>query len=134
MDELYVLFEMKLLETISKDGETAVRFEWRMDKWSSINDHRIIVRAPQINEEFKFGPCARFGLRRVHRFFGDASISDCGLGFQNPQIITYDLKRDESGSISLTVEDSNRSEPVRIDLGRDPSSREWKEDAETDMY
>ena len=123
---------MKLFEAKSKDGATAVRFEWRMDEWGSTHDHRIVARTPQIDEEFRFGACARFGLRRVHRFFGDASITECGLGFQNPQIITYDLKRDESGSISLTVEDSNRREPIRIDLGCDLSTRQWKEEVVSD--
>ncbi len=123
---------MKLLEAISKDGATAVRFEWRMDEWGSTHDHRIVAKTPQIEEEFRFGGCARFGLRRVHRFFGDVTIAECALGFRNPQIITYDLKRDETGAISLTVEDSNRSEPVGIDLGCDLATREWKEEAEGD--
>jgi hypothetical protein len=125
---LIVLSEMKLVEARSKDGETILRFEWSMDEWGSIHDHRIIARSPYLNEEFRFGECARFGLRKVHRFFGDASIADCGLGFRNPQIITYDLNRNSTGSISLTVEDANRREPISVDLGCDIETREWKED------
>lgn len=121
---------MKVLEITSKDGANVVRFEWRMNKWGSTYDHRIIARAPQIEEEFKFGGCARFGLRKVHRFFGDAKVRESGHGFQNPQIMTYDLKRNESGFISLTVEDSYRSEPFHFDLGCDSTVRGWKEDVE----
>ena len=87
---------------------------------------------PQVEMEFKFGKCARFGLRKVHRFFGDSTIPKCGLGFQNPQVITYDLRRDRSGSTSLSVEDSTGSEPIHVDLGCDLATRVWKGESESD--
>ena len=49
------------------------------------------------------------------------------MGFQNPQIQTYDLRRHDAGRITLTVNDAARSEPLHLDLGSAIAIRDWKE-------
>ena len=110
---------MRLFEATSKDGRTTLNFQWHMDEWGSIHDHNIRVETSQLNEEFRFGACARFGLKRVQQFLGDESVFDCELGFKNPHIITYKLQRSSNGAVSLTVADSTRSDALVVELGCD---------------
>ncbi len=110
---------MKRLIVNSSDGATVVNFEWETDKWSSIHMHRLLVSNAQMIEIFEFGPSARRGLKRVNEFFDDPSIRKSGHGFRNPQIIVYDLTRDENGAIFVKIEDSARSAPLLLALGVD---------------
>ena len=110
---------MKLFEASTQDGSTSLRFEWFDDEWGSIKEHRISVREEESEEVFSFGACARFGHRRVLSFFRDNKVGEASLGFRNPQIICYTLGRDESGCVSLSVEDSARAERLHYSLGSD---------------
>lgn len=132
MDVLYVLQIMKRLIVNSSDRGTVLTFEWEADEWGSIHTHRILVNNAKMNETFELGPSARRGLKRVNEFFNDPSISESGHGFRNPQIIVYDLTRDEKGAIFVKIEDSSRSEPLLLTLGSDVVTRQEDTDAEQD--
>ena len=125
-----VLLTMKRLIVNSSEEATLVIFEWEANEWSSIHMHRILVSNAQMTETFEFGPCARRGLKRVNEFFNDPSIRESGHGFRNPQIMVYDLTRDENGAIFVKIEDSAQSSPLLLALGSDVVTRQEDTDAE----
>jgi hypothetical protein len=55
------------------------------------NDFHIDVTSESGAQQFRFGPCAVHGLRKLSKFFRDGCPGVCQSGFRNPDIRSYDL-------------------------------------------
>jgi hypothetical protein len=91
---------------------TDVRLEWLgFDGDDCFSDFHIDVASEEGTRQFRFGPCAVHGLRKLSRFFRDGSQASVSLGFQQPDIRCCDFVRaDEGYRLLVRFEGSGLSE------------------------
>ena len=110
---------MRVLTISSNNQSSEIKLEWLLDEWGSCTKHLIHIRDNLINKTYDFGACAGYGLRKVHKFFGDLSIDKAELGFQHPHIMLYDLLRTEDRGFRLRVQDSSEDSDTSISFDQD---------------
>jgi hypothetical protein len=81
----------------------------------SFTDFHISVTRGGDTRHFDFGPCAVFGLRKMRRFFTEATQQTAGLGFRHPDIRLCDVFRsDDSYKFVVQFEGSGLREEFQI--------------------
>lgn len=98
-----------------KDNDAEALLHWRnFDGDDSFRSFQINIINGNQTEQFDFGGCAVWGLRKSSRFFR-GKLDSAGGGFRFPDIRTYDLKRTDNGFLlQIRFEEANRSEEIRF--------------------
>jgi hypothetical protein len=107
-----------------KGNANEVRFEWRdFDGDDCFGDFHIEVIGPNGTNRFDFGASAVYGLRKLTKFFQDASLASVSGGCRHPDLRYWDVVRADGGyrlivrfeMTSVCEEFYIQSSSVRID-------------------
>jgi hypothetical protein len=113
-------------EICVSDSHTEIAFMWDgFDGDDCFTSHKIQVRQSGQLQEYDFGLCVVWGLRKLTRLVESEGDGSETSGFRNPEIMTYELKKTPS-SYELVVEcevrglhATYRVENPRVQVNRD---------------
>ncbi|HTC95963.1 MAG TPA: hypothetical protein VK699_21150 [Terriglobales bacterium] len=99
-----------------KSDLTEVQFEWLgFDGDDCFDDFHIKITSAKDTRRFDFGPCAVYSLRKLTRFFKDATQPTASGGFRHPDIRSYEMHRLDGGyRLVVSFEGSGLKEEFHI--------------------
>ena len=93
-----------------KNATTDIEFLWSGFDGDCFADFQIVATTEDGTEEFNFGPCVVWGLRRLSRFFRGGPKSSEALGFRNPDARCCNVLRLTDGySIKVQLDEGKVS-------------------------
>ena len=93
----------------AKDATKDIQFAWTgFDGDDCFTNFQIIATTEGGTEEFSFGSCAVYALRKLSRVFRGGSEASASLGFRNPDVRSCDVLRLADGYCIKVQLDGNR--------------------------